>query len=399
MNEENFMKEALKEAKKAYKKEEIPVGAIIVKDGKIIARAHNLKETKNSALAHAEILAINKASKKLKSWRLLDCEMYVTLEPCTMCMGAIISSRIKKVYIGTLDEKTGACGSFINLQEYKYNHIVEVETGILKNECEYILKDFFKNLRKSKRRKKMLRNSLKRRFIGIYTSIIVLLIIAIIIGFVMYKYHVEGEQKMPFEVAEFLVISTAQTTGTILNEENYESNIIQKNDIYISLEKNLEYEDDEIIKKISFNNFKITKTNEKGITNIYRPAISEKAYDYSEEYIVTNGFEYIGDKITNTKQEVLTIGNQGGVINFSIATTDLGLLTYPKEENLVADGTLLNRIGVILEDIKAQITFDMTVELESGRNFKSNITLEIPTGDILKEGVSKQHITNLVFKR
>jgi len=154
MNEENFMREALKEAEKAYKKEEIPVGAVIVKNGKIIARAHNLKETKNSALAHAEILAIKKATKKLNNWRLLDCEMYVTLEPCTMCMGAIILSRIKKIYIGTLDEKTGACGSFINLQEYKYNHVVEVETDILKNECEYILKDFFKKLRKNKRRKK-----------------------------------------------------------------------------------------------------------------------------------------------------------------------------------------------------------------------------------------------------
>jgi len=154
MNKEKFMKEALKEAEKAYEKEEIPVGAIIVKDGKIIARAHNLKETRKSALEHAEILAIRKASKKLKSWRLLDCEMYVTLEPCTMCMGAIILSRIKKVYIGALDEKTGACGSFINLQEHKYNHEVEIETGILKEECEYILKDFFKNLRKNKRRKK-----------------------------------------------------------------------------------------------------------------------------------------------------------------------------------------------------------------------------------------------------
>jgi len=154
MNKEKFMKEALKEAEKAYEKEEIPVGAIIVKDGKIIARAHNLKETRKSALEHAEILAIRKASKKLKSWRLLDCEMYVTLEPCTMCMGAIILSRIKKVYIGALDEKTGACGSFINLQEHKYNHEVEIETGILKEECEYILKDFFKKLRKNKRRKR-----------------------------------------------------------------------------------------------------------------------------------------------------------------------------------------------------------------------------------------------------
>ena len=103
--QEKFMKEALKEAQKAYGKLEIPVGAVIVKDEKIIARAHNLKETKQSAIAHAEILAIQKANKKLNNWRLLDCDMYITLEPCQMCMGAIMSSRIKNIYIGTLDPK------------------------------------------------------------------------------------------------------------------------------------------------------------------------------------------------------------------------------------------------------------------------------------------------------
>ena len=147
--EEHFMKEALKEAKKAYDKLEVPVGCVIVKDNKIIARAHNLKETKFDTTKHAEILAIQKASKKLKSWRLLDCEMYVTLEPCSMCAGAIINSRIKKLYIGTLDPKTGAAGSVLNLfTDYPFNHKVEVETNILKPECEKILKDFFKKLRK-----------------------------------------------------------------------------------------------------------------------------------------------------------------------------------------------------------------------------------------------------------
>ena len=149
---EIFMKEALKEAKKAYDKLEIPVGAVIVKDGKIIARAHNQKETKCDTTNHAEILAIQKASKKLNSWRLIDCEMYVTLEPCSMCAGAIINSRIKKVYIGTMDEKTGAVGSVFNLfNDYKFNHKVDFETGILKNECEDILKSFFKELRKIKK--------------------------------------------------------------------------------------------------------------------------------------------------------------------------------------------------------------------------------------------------------
>ena len=148
------MKEALKEARKAYDKLEVPVGCVIVKDGKVIARAHNLKETKFDTTKHAEILAIQKASKKLESWRLIDCEMYITLEPCAMCAGAIINSRIKKLYIGTMDSKTGAVGSKLNLlEDFTFNHKVEVEKGILQEECEVILKDFFKELRKIKNRK------------------------------------------------------------------------------------------------------------------------------------------------------------------------------------------------------------------------------------------------------
>ncbi len=149
---EKFMRQALKEAQKAYEKLEVPIGCVIVKDGKIIARGHNLKESKFDTTQHAEIVAIQKASKKLKSWRLLDCEMYVTLEPCAMCAGAIINSRIKKIYIGTCDEKTGAVGSVLNLlEDYKFNHRVEVEKGICEKECENILKDFFKDLRKIRR--------------------------------------------------------------------------------------------------------------------------------------------------------------------------------------------------------------------------------------------------------
>ena len=147
------MKEALKEAKKAYDKLEVPVGAVIVKEGKIIARAHNLKETKYDTTKHAEILAIQKASKKLNNWRLIDCDMYVTLEPCSMCAGAIINSRIRKVYIGALDEKTGAAGSVLNLfEDFTFNHNVEVEKGIMQEECETMLKNVFKMLRKIKKK-------------------------------------------------------------------------------------------------------------------------------------------------------------------------------------------------------------------------------------------------------
>lgn len=146
---DRFMKEALKEAKKAYDEDEIPVGAVIVKDGKIIARAHNVKEQKNDTTCHAEILAIKKASKKLDSWRLYGCTMYVTLEPCSMCTGALINSRIDKVVIGTMDEKTGACGSKLNLlKDFKFNHDVEIESGVMKEESEKIIKDFFADLRK-----------------------------------------------------------------------------------------------------------------------------------------------------------------------------------------------------------------------------------------------------------
>ena len=153
--QEYYMEQALKEAEKAYKKLEVPVGAVIVKDGKIIARGHNQKETKTDTTKHAEMIAIQKASKKLKSWRLIDCEMYITLEPCTMCAGAIINSRIKKIYIGAMDEKTGAAGSILNLfEDYTFNHKVEVEKGIKQEECEKILKQFFKELRKLKKQRK-----------------------------------------------------------------------------------------------------------------------------------------------------------------------------------------------------------------------------------------------------
>ena len=150
-NNEYYMKLALKQEKKAFENNEVPVGAIIVKNNKIIARSYNKKEGKKDTTKHAEIIAIQKASKKLNAWRLEDCSMYVTLEPCTMCIGAIINAIIKNLYIGTMDEKTGACGSVLNIpKDYKFNHIVNVKTNILQEECKKILQDFFRILRKRK---------------------------------------------------------------------------------------------------------------------------------------------------------------------------------------------------------------------------------------------------------
>ena len=141
------MEEALKEARIAFKKKEIPVGCVIVCDNKIITRAHNLREGKKNALYHAEVLAINKACKKLKSWRLDDCDLYVTLEPCSMCSGAIIQAKIKNIYFGASDPKTGAAGSKLNLFDIKFNYEPNVCGGILGEECSKIIKDFFTNLR------------------------------------------------------------------------------------------------------------------------------------------------------------------------------------------------------------------------------------------------------------
>ena len=146
--DEIFMKEALKEAAKARKKDEVPIGAIIVHNNKIIAKGHNLRETKHDALGHAEIIAIRKANKKLKSWRLVDCTIYVTVEPCSMCAGAILQSRIDRIVYGTEDIKGGALGSSYNLFEQKnINHIPEIESGGLKEECSQIRKDVFKKKR------------------------------------------------------------------------------------------------------------------------------------------------------------------------------------------------------------------------------------------------------------
>ena len=144
---EKFMKEALKEALKAKNKNEVPVGAVIVFNDKIIARGHNKRETKKNSLCHAEIIAINKACRKVENFRLEDCEMYVTLEPCLMCAGAIIQSRIRKIVIGAKDSKYGMAGTTFNAFELKNNHNVKIEFGVMEEECSNIIKDFFKKLR------------------------------------------------------------------------------------------------------------------------------------------------------------------------------------------------------------------------------------------------------------
>ena len=146
---EFFMKEALKEARKAFELEEIPIGAIIVRNNEIISRGHNLRESTKDPTAHAEIIAIRRASEVLGGWRLTNCDLYVTIEPCPMCAGAIVMARINRLFIGSMDPKGGAAGSLFNIvDDDRLNHRAEVIYDVLGNECSDIMKEFFKKLRK-----------------------------------------------------------------------------------------------------------------------------------------------------------------------------------------------------------------------------------------------------------
>ena len=158
-DDEKYMWQAIKLAKKAWKIEEVPIGCVIVHEGKVIGRGYNRRTTDKNPLAHAELIAIKKASKKMGDWRLEDCTLYVTLEPCQMCSGAIVQARMKKVVVGCMNPKAGCAGSILNLlQVDRFNHQVELETGVLEEECSQMMKSFFKELRE-KRKKENLRTS------------------------------------------------------------------------------------------------------------------------------------------------------------------------------------------------------------------------------------------------
>lgn len=149
---EVYMRAALREARKALARQEAPIGAVVVREGRIIARGYNLRESKQDATLHAEMIAIRKACKKLNTWRLNECSLYVTLEPCAMCAGAIVQSRVGALYIGTPDPKAGAAGSVLDIvNEPRFNHRIQPVYGILQEECAGLLKDFFRQLRAQKK--------------------------------------------------------------------------------------------------------------------------------------------------------------------------------------------------------------------------------------------------------
>ncbi len=158
--DEKYMREAIRQAKKAYALEEVPIGCVIVHEGKIIGRGYNRRTTDKNPLAHAELIAIKKASKKMNDWRLEDCTLYVTLEPCQMCSGAIVQTRTTRVVVGCMNPKAGCAGSVLNLLDVQeFNHQVELTTGVLEEECSSMMKQFFRELRdKQKKIKKKIQN-------------------------------------------------------------------------------------------------------------------------------------------------------------------------------------------------------------------------------------------------
>lgn len=240
----------------------------------------------------------------------------------------------------------------------------------------------------------------KKRVIHKYVIILTVAIILLTALALMFKYHIEGEKNLPFNIKEINVISTAESDITQGENQEWNAKILQKNDIYFVIEKNNNYKKEEAIKKISFDNFTITKENNSMDIKIYRPTTSINTYKYEEEYVVENSLEYVGEQ--NGNIELLQINNQGGTIGFSIATNNIGEYIFSENEKLPSDGRLLAKAGTTEENIKFKITFDLTIETESEHRFKANITLDLPTGDILEEGVGKlkdTELKNIVFKR
>lgn len=234
-----------------------------------------------------------------------------------------------------------------------------------------------------------------------YIIIFFLILIFSTTFFIMYKYHVEGEKNLPFNITKLVVASSAKTEDLEVNENTYQANVIQKNDIYISIEKNKEYNKEEAIRKITFNNFKVIESGKTGTVHFYRTSQDANKFEYKPNYEIKESVLYTGSKETNLKAENMTIANQGGLLELSIMLNDLGKITYMENDNIVTDGSLLSKLDLTTDEIKCKISFDMIIELVRGNTYKTTISLELPNIDIITEGVATNEIdlSKLVFKR
>ena len=245
----------------------------------------------------------------------------------------------------------------------------------------------------------MIINQDKKINIGAYILAVIVTIALIVVFFMMYKYQVEGEAVPPFKISKMVVVSSAKTENLVLIDGVYNADIIQNNDIKISIIKNPEYKKEAIIRKITINNIQIDKKQAIGDIEIYRPSRGAKLYDYKEEYKIQNNLEYVGAQETYLKGENLEISNQGGIIEFSIIESNIQKLKYNENETVKVDGTLLRQIGK--ERLSYKVYFDLIIELESDLKLKTKITLDLPTGDIFENGIETLEETNMktIFKR
>lgn len=245
----------------------------------------------------------------------------------------------------------------------------------------------------------MIINQDKKINIGAYILAVIVTIALIVVFFMMYKYQVEGEAVPPFKISKMIVVSSAKTENLELIDGVYNADIIQNNDIKISIIKNPEYKKEAIIRKITINNIQIDKKQAIGDIEIYRPSRGAKLYDYKEEYKIQNNLEYVGAQETYLKGENLEISNQGGIIEFSIIESNIQKLKYNENETVKVDGTLLRQIGK--ERLSYKVYFDLIIELESDLKLKTKITLDLPTGDIFENGIETLEETNMktIFKR
>lgn len=246
----------------------------------------------------------------------------------------------------------------------------------------------------------MLFKDLKQKkfvYMGIITLAVLFFIILSI--FLIIKYSVEGETKMPFELSKISVISTAESDIKQNENKTWEGDIVQKNDIFLYIEKNSNYKKDEIIKNVKINNFQILQDSKIGDIKIYRPSRINNGYTYEEEFLVSSEIEYKGAKETNT--EILAISNQGGLIGLSIYVDNIGKCKFNENERIQSDGRLIKRAEIDVQDIQFKISFDLIIELESGKSFKTNIVLDLPSDGMIENGVSQINIekNDIVFKR
>ena len=238
-----------------------------------------------------------------------------------------------------------------------------------------------------------------RKTLHWYMVIIAVIIVLIAAIIIMIKYSVEGEKKLPFQIREINIISTA--VGKEAKDENgdWYTDLAQKNDVYVYLDKNDNYKKEAILRKIEFTNFIVTKETDKGKVEIYRPC-SEDGFEYKEEYLITDSLEYKGAVKTDSKE--LKINNQGGLVGFSILTSDIGRYYFSQNEVFEMDGTLLNKVEIKEEDIIFKVSFDIIIETETGLKFKANYTLNLPEENILEEGIintKDTELSKLIFKR